>query len=76
MGKGKCKMKKQKQEKKCLFWKWVGNILKLVLIWCAAVSVYKTQEANAAAKKRREAREQSAQEWEFDRVYPGSLRDR
>jgi hypothetical protein len=48
----------------------------MALIWCAAISVYKTQEANAAAKKRREAREQSAQEWEFDRVYPGSLRDR
>ena len=54
----------------------VLSLLKLMLIWCAAVSVYKTQEANAAAKRRREAREQSAQEWEFDRVYPGSLSDR
>ena len=54
----------------------VLSLLKLTLIWCAAISVYKTQEANAAAKRRREAREQSAQEWEFDRVYPGSLSDR
>ena len=52
------------------------SLLKMLLIWCAALSIYKTQEANAAAKKRREAREQSAQEWEFDRVYPGSLSDR
>ena len=52
------------------------SLLKMLLIWCAALSIYKTQEANAAAKKRREAREQSAQEWEFDRVYPGALSDR
>ena len=70
-------MKKEKTEKKknCGR-KAVLSLLKLMLIWCAAVSVYKTQEANAAAKKRREAREQSAQEWEFDRVYPGALSDR
>ena len=52
------------------------SLLKMLLIWCAALSIYKTQEANAAAKRRREAREQSAQEWEFDRVYPGALSDR
>ncbi len=55
--------------------RFVFRLLQLMLIWCAAVSVYKTQEANAAAKKRREAREQSAQEWEFDRVYPDALKD-
>ena len=66
----------KKQEKKCCGKKTVLSLLKLMLIWCAAISVYKTQEANAAAKKRREAREAAAQEWEFDRVYPGSLSDR
>ena len=66
---------KRDKKKNCVK-KTVLSLLKLMLIWCAAVSVYKTQEANAAAKKRREAREQSAQEWEFDRVYPGSLSDR
>ena len=66
----------KRDKKKSCGKKIVLSLLKLMLIWCAAVSVYKTQEANAAAKKRREAREQSAQEWEFDRVYPGSLRDR
>ena len=64
------------KEKKCCGKKMILSLLKLMLIWCAAVSVYKTQEANAAAKKRREAREAAAQEWEFDRVYPGSLSDR
>ncbi|MBO4881338.1 MAG: hypothetical protein IK035_05905 [Firmicutes bacterium] len=66
----------KRDKKKSCVKKTVLSLLKLMLIWCAAVSVYKTQEANAAAKKRREAREQSAQEWEFDRVYPGSLSDR
>ena len=54
----------------------IWNLLKVLLIWCAAVSVCKTQEAEKAAKKRREARAAAAQEWEFDRIYPGSLRDR
>jgi hypothetical protein len=66
----------KRDKKKSCGKKIVLSLLKLMLIWCAAVSVYKTQEANAAAKRRREAREQSAQEWEFDRVYPGSLSDR
>ena len=66
----------KRDKKKSCIKKTVLSLLKLMLIWCAAVSVYKTQEANAAAKKRREAREQSAPEWEFDRVYPGSLSDR
>ena len=66
----------KRDKKKSCVKKTVLSLLKLMLIWCAAVSVYKTQEANAAAKKRREAREQSAQEWEFDRVYPGALSDR
>ena len=66
----------KKEGKKSCGKKIVSNLLKMLLIWCAALSIFKTQEANAAAKKRREAREQSAQEWEFDRVYPGSLRDR
>ena len=66
----------KRDKKKSCGKKIVLSLLKLMLIWCAAISVYKTQEANAAAKKRREAREQSAQEWEFDRVYPGSLSDR
>ena len=69
-------MKKKKEEKKCPVRKLAGKLLKMALIWCAAVSIYKTHEANEAAKKRREAREASAQEWEFDRVYPGALRDR
>ena len=68
-------MKRQKKQKS-LGRRAAWSLFKIALIWCAAISVYKTQEANAAAKKRREAREQSAQEWEFDRVYPGSLRDR
>ena len=66
----------KRDKKKSCGKKIVLSLLKLTLIWCAAISVYKTQEANAAAKRRREAREQSAQEWEFDRVYPGSLSDR
>ena len=66
----------KRDKKKSCGKKIVLSLLKLMLIWCAAVSVYKTQEANAAAKRRRESREQSAQEWEFDRVYPGSLSDR
>ena len=66
----------KRDKKKSCVKKTVLSLLKLMLIWCAAVSVYKTQEANAAAKKRREARNNSAQEWEFDRVYPGSLSDR
>ena len=66
----------KRDKKKSCVKKTVLSLLKLMLIWCAAVSVYKTQEANAAAKKRREARERSAQEWEFDRVYPGALSDR
>ncbi len=61
-----------KCDAKKTFW----NLLKLLLIWCAAVSVFKTQEAEKAAKKRREAREASDQDWEFDRSYPGALRDR
>ena len=69
-------MKREKSKKKTLGRRAAWCLFKMALIWCAAISVYKTQEANAAAKKRREAREQSAQEWEFDRVYPGSLRDR
>ena len=69
-------MKREKKQKKSLGRRAAWSLFKMALIWCAAFSVYKTQEANAAAKKRREAREQSAQEWEFDRVYPGSLRDR
>ncbi len=63
------------EKKKCGGKKFILRMLQLMLIWCAAVSVYKTQEANAAAKKRREARAQSAQEWEFDRVYPDALKD-
>ena len=66
----------KRDKKKSCVKKTVLSLLKLMLIWCAAVSVYKTQEANAAAKKRREARNKSAQEWEFDRVYPGALSDR
>ena len=66
----------KRDKKKSCIKKTVLSLLKLLLIWCAALSIYKTQEANAAAKRRREAREQSAQEWEFDRVYPGSLSDR
>jgi len=61
---------------KCDTKKTLWNLLKLFLIWCVSLSVYKTQEANKAAKKRREERELAAQEWEFDRIYPGSLRDR
>ena len=60
----------------CSVKKTVWNLLKILLIWCAAVSVRRTIEAEKAAKKRRETRELSAQEWEFDRVYPGALRDR
>lgn len=58
--------------------KTIFNLLKVLLVWCAAVSVYKTQEANLAAERRRKAREEreASQEWEFDRVYPGALRDR
>ncbi|MBO5517879.1 MAG: hypothetical protein J6A42_07355 [Firmicutes bacterium] len=64
------------REEKCKGKKMLWNLLKVLLIWCAAVSVRKTQEANRAAKMRREARANAAQEWEFDRVYPGALRDR
>ena len=66
----------KRDKKKSCGKKIVLSLLKMLLIWCAALSIYKTQEANAAAKKRREARERSAQEWEFDRVYPGALSDR
>ncbi|MBR5642044.1 MAG: hypothetical protein IKW92_07950 [Firmicutes bacterium] len=68
--------KTKKEEKTCCGRKLLGKLLKMALIWCAAVSIYKTHEANEAAKMRREAREAAAQEWEFDRVYPGALRDR
>ena len=68
--------KKAKEEKKCCGRKLIGKLLKMALIWCAAVSIYKTHEANEAAQRRREEREQESREWEFDRVYPGSLRDR
>ena len=63
------------EKKKCCGKKILSGLFKLFLIWCVAQSVYKTQEANAAAKKRRAAREASAQEWEFDRVYPDVIRD-
>ena len=66
----------KRDKKKSCGKKIVLSLLKMLLIWCAALSIYKTQEANAAAKKRREARNNSAQEWEFDRVYPGALSDR
>ncbi len=63
-------------EKKCPGKRILRGLLKLMLIWGVALSVSKTQEAEMAAKKRRQAREAAAQEWEFDRIYPGPLRDR
>ncbi|MCR4804122.1 MAG: hypothetical protein K5981_00510 [Clostridia bacterium] len=66
-----CKSKKTKKSKgfkvnRIL----LGNLLKIILIWCVAQSVQKTIEANAAAKARAESRSHE-QEWEFDRIYPG-----
>ncbi len=63
-------------ETKCPGKRILRGLLKLMLIWGVALSVSKTQEAEMAAKKRRQAREAAAQEWEFDRIYPGPLRDR
>ena len=61
---------------KCKTKRITGTICKILLFYCAVLSISKTIEAERAAKKRREAAAQSAQEWEFDRVYPGALRDR
>ena len=43
------------EEKTCCLGKLIGNVLKMMLIWCVALSLYKTHEANEAAKRRREA---------------------
>ena len=62
--------KKTKEKKGCgLPGVLLGNAVRILLIWCAVQSVYKTIEANKEAKARAEKRSQE-QEWEFDRVYP------
>ena len=54
----------------------ISGLVKMMLIWCAAVSIRKTKEANEAAQRRRDGESYPAQEWEFDRVYSGALGER